>query len=194
MEKLSRLKVGLDVPWVTSWSGESLLGVRPCPSLDGGLAVVQANLPGQGRPNYSQNHLVRQRWSIRKMLCPMCGKPTPEDDRWTQTGRIVTAGALRQKGLAALLPATLDDEQTVLDAGAISPAHRVCMDLSLARCPHLQAHASPEPIRFPRRWTVLPLTIEARPPQAHVLEMRARPGAAVAVTSFLQLLGLPEAA
>ncbi|RAK51270.1 hypothetical protein [Phenylobacterium deserti] len=193
MHQRSRLKVGLDVPWVTSWSAEQVLGVRPCPSLNGGLAVVQAEQPGCGRPNYSQNHLVRQRWSVRRMLCPMCGKPTTQDDRWSQTGRLVTAGALRQKGLATLLPVTVPDTELLLDAGAISPAHRACADLALERCPHLQAHANPEPLRFPNRWTVLPLKVEARPQPAHALERRTR-GEAVAVTSFLQLLGLPDAA
>ena len=39
---LCALKVGIDVPWVTSWSGEPVLGIRPCGSVGGRLAIVQA--------------------------------------------------------------------------------------------------------------------------------------------------------
>jgi len=51
--ELSSLKVGDDVPWVTSWTGEPTLGVAPpCPSVGGALAIVQADNPGHGKPLY----------------------------------------------------------------------------------------------------------------------------------------------
>ena len=37
----SRLKVGVDVPWVTSWTDEPILGVAPCPTVGGRLAIGQ---------------------------------------------------------------------------------------------------------------------------------------------------------
>ncbi len=64
--KPSSLKVGVDVPWVTSWTGEPSLGVGPCPSVGGALAILQAERPGQGKPLYSQNHAVRQRLSVQR--------------------------------------------------------------------------------------------------------------------------------
>lgn len=50
--KLSALKVGVNVPWVASWTGEPVLGVRPRPSVNGALAIVQADHPGHGKPLY----------------------------------------------------------------------------------------------------------------------------------------------
>ena len=88
----SRLKVGVDVPWVTSWSDEESLGVRPCPSIGGRLAICQAERPGVGRPQYSMNHLRRQRETVGRMLCPMCGQPTAAG-----VGKLVDA-ALAAKG------------------------------------------------------------------------------------------------
>ncbi|MGA0606454.1 hypothetical protein ACO2Q0_10680 [Phenylobacterium sp. VNQ135] len=180
----SRLVVGRDVPWVTAWSGEEHLGVHRCPSVGGRLAVDQAERPGEGRPLYSRNHLVRQRRSVAEMLCPMCGKPTRGADRVTLTGRRTTAGALRARGLGALLPPGLDDASRLLDAGAIAPLHRACAERSHRLCPHLAGLPEARPLAFPGSWIVLPLMIAARPTEndAH--------GLAVSVVSFLQLVGL----
>lgn len=187
----SRLKVGVDVPWVTSWSEEPALGVRPCPTVDGRLAIAQVEKPGFGRPLYSRNHLRRQRESVRAMLCPMCGQPTKAGDRWSQTGKLATAGELRAKGLGAALPRDLPDAQVVLDAGAIAPLHRSCAERARDHCPHLQAHATPELIAFPEAWSIAPLLVEAyEPPQQHFLNPSRQPRASVPVISFLQLVGV----
>jgi hypothetical protein len=184
----SRLLVGIDVPWVTSWSGEAVLGVGPCASVGGRLAVHQAEKAGFGRPNYSRNHLRRQRESVARMLCPMCGEPTAGEDRWLQTAHRRTAGALRARGLGAVLPPGLADAAVLVDAGSIAPCHRACAERAAAHCPHLQAHTSGQLIAFPERWMVLPLHVQAAPPAAaHVL---ARPAAARTAVSFLQLCGL----
>ena len=162
--------------------------MRPCSSIAGGLAVCQAERAGHGRPQYSRNHLVRQRRSVAEMLCPMCGEPTPEDDRWSQTARRTSAGALRVRGLAALIPADLKDAEVMIDAGAISPLHRSCAERSLAQCPHLAAVADTEIRPFPKAWLVAPLMVEARPPGATLPGVGAP--AAIPVVSFLQLFGL----
>lgn len=182
---LSRLQVGVDVPWVTSWTAEPLLGVRSCATVGGQLAAWQADRAGEGRPQYSRNHMVRQRRSVAEMLCPMCGAPTPADDRWTQTGRRTTAGAMRERGLAALLPVELKDAAVMLDAGAIAPLHRACAERSLAQCPHLSAMPEREIRRFPPGWVVAPLLIEARAPAPGLLGERPLPA-----VSFLQLFGV----
>lgn len=39
----ARLMVGVDVPWVTSWSEEPIIGIRPCLTVDGRPALVQAD-------------------------------------------------------------------------------------------------------------------------------------------------------
>lgn len=192
MASRSRLKVGVDVPWVTSWSEEPLAGVRPCPSVAGRLAISQGERPGYGRPEYSRNHMVRQRWSVGRMLCPMCGEATVDGDRWSQTARQVSAGALRAKGFGPLLPGDLADDRPVLDAGAISPLHRACAERSMLHCPHLQAHGHAEPIAFPKRWMVLPLMVEARPKPAHALLAAGPAPRPTPVVGFLQLCGLPD--
>lgn len=177
----SRLKVGVDVPWVTSWSEEAPNGVGPCPTVDGQMAALQAWKPGAGKPMYSRNHLRRQRDSVRAMLCPMCGDSTPQGDRWSQTGRFLAAGILRARGFAQALPADLDDDRVVLDCGAIAPLHFRCAQASLQRCPHLGAMPDKDLKAFPPTWVVIPLYVEARQPVT---------GKALPAVSFLQLIGL----
>ena len=185
--KLSALKVGVDVPWVTSWSTEEVLGVRPCPTVGGDLALVQTSSAGFGKPQYSKNHLVRQRLTVRRMLCPMCGEPTPPEDRWTQVARLTPAGLLRRAGKAPGLQREVEDRRVVLDAGSIAPLHKACVDRSLMHCPHLKADPNVNVTRFPDRWTLLPLLIEAAP-QAEGAGVAA--AGAVLVVTFLQLVGI----
>jgi len=193
MKGQSRLKVGIDVPWVTSWSEEEILGVRPCPTVNGRLAICQAEHAGYGKPQYSKNHLRRQRASVLQMLCPMCGLATAEDDRWTQIARPVAAGVLRARGLSAALPKDLADERIVIDAGAISPSHLACVERSLQHCPHLKADPNVQVLRFPERWTTLTLEVRATAQApTHVLAMPQRAPAVISVASFIQLCGITE--
>ncbi|MDB5462075.1 MAG: hypothetical protein JWP23_464, partial [Phenylobacterium sp.] len=183
-----KLEVGVDVPWVSSWSAEQLTGVAPCPSVDGALAVGQAEHPGEGEPLYARNHLFRQRKSVREMRCPMCGEQTPEGDRWTQTARWTTAGEVRAKGLGVWLPPEFADDRRLLDAGAIAPLHRACAERALALCPHLQGLGDHQLKPFPGAWIVVALTVEAKPSHA----LSNVPQRAVAAVTFLQLIGVPE--
>ena len=184
----SRLIVGVDVPWVTSWTDEPLIGVRPCPTVQARPALVQVHNPGFGRPQYSKNHLIRQRRTVLEMLFPMCGEPTALGDRWTQVARRVPAGLLRRSGKASNLDRTIEDKRVVVDAGSIAPLHKACVDRSLRHCPHLQADPHVNVMPFPAKWTVLPLLIEAAP----LLETAAAPAVsgAILVITFLQLVGI----
>ncbi len=189
MTAKSRLEVGVDVPWVTSWSEEAQTGVSRCPSIDGQLAIGQKQKPGVGHPLYSRNHLFRQRKSVREMRCPMCGEPTAEDDRWSQTAKRTTAGQLRADGFGPALPADMADAQALLDCGAIAPLHRACAEAALTRCPHLGRMDDVELKRFPKAWVIVPLWIEARPPKPPAPKP---PPKSVAVVSFLQLIGVED--
>ena len=184
----SRLVVGVDVPWVTSWTEEPIVGVRPCPTVAVRPALVQVSRAGFGRPQYSRNHLVRQRLSMLKMRCPMCGLPTVEGDRWTQVARRVAAGWLRRRGVVEGLPRGIEDRRLVVDAGSIAPLHKACVDRSLEHYPHLRAEPDIDVQPFPARWALLPLMIEAAP----ALESGAVAGAAILVVTFLQLVGITE--
>lgn len=177
----SQLRIGVDVPWVSSWSEEKPTGIGPCPTVDGQLAVLQAWKPGAGEPLYARNHVRRQRDSVRALLCPMCGEVTPESDRWSQTGKFQVAGVLRARGFGHALPADLDDDRVVLDCGAIAPLHFRCAHASLQRCPHLAAMRDHDLKAFPPSWVVAPLYVEAK---------QRVGGKSVAAVSFLQLLGL----
>jgi hypothetical protein len=173
---------------VTSWSKEAMAGVAPCPSVDGVLAVGQTWAPGEGRPLYSRNHLFRQRKSVREMLCPMCGQPTEAGDRWSQTGRWTTAGALRAKGLGVWIGPQYPDDRPLFDAGAIAPLHRACAERALLHCPHLKGMADHDLKPFPGAWIVVALSVEAKPNHAlSNVPQRARPAVA-----FLQLIGVPD--
>ncbi len=187
----SALRVGVDVPWVTSWTAEPVLGIRPCASVGGRPALVQGEQAGFGKPEYSKNHLLRQRLSVQRMLCPMCGEPTVREDRVTQLARRTTAGRLRQSGRGSGIAPDIGDDAVLIDAGAISPLHRRCSELSLKHCPHLRA--SPvEVLTFPDQWLVLPLLIEAQAPLSPGYALLAAPPArSVAVVTFLQLCGRP---
>jgi hypothetical protein len=187
--KPSKLKVGVDVPWVTSWSGEEQLGVSRCASVDGALAFAQADRPGLGRPLYSQNHVRRQRESVRRMLCPMCGEPTPADDRWTLLAKPETAASLKAKGLDFVLPPGLAPDHELLNAGSISPLHRACADRSSMLCPHIRGDISAALRPFPKRWSVAPLMVKATPQIEH-FRARAASQSPVMVILFLQLCGI----
>lgn len=187
MAQHPKLKVGVDVPWVTSWSKEPMGAVAPCPSVDGVLAVGQAWAPGEGKPLYSRNHLFRQRKSVREMLCPMCGEPTEAGDRWSQTGRWTTAGTLRAKGLGVWIAAKYPDDQPLFDAGAIAPLHKACAERALLHCPHLKGMADRELKAFPAAWLVAVLSVEAKPKATY----GNLPQKSVAAVTFLQLIGVP---
>jgi hypothetical protein len=160
MDKPSSLKVGVDVPWVTSWSAEAVTGAARCASVGGRPALMRDSRPGFGKPQYSLNHLVRQRLTMVRMLCPMCGEPTPEDDRWTTTATTHAAGWLRDRR-GVVLPDAVAEDQIVIDAGAIAPLHRACAKRSMAQCPHLRADPNLHLARFPARYRLVPLMAEA---------------------------------
>ncbi|CAN5351253.1 hypothetical protein BH10PSE1_BH10PSE1_19630 [soil metagenome] len=192
--KQSSLVVGVDVPWVTSWTAETILGPGPCPSLDGGIAILQSSNAGFGKPEYSKNHVVRQRHTVRRMLCPMCGEPTTEGDRVTQVARRIPAGWVRAGGRTPNLPSGIPDAVILLDTGSIAPLHRHCSERSLIHCPHLRASPNVEVMDFTTRWVTMPLLVNAvmPPPASAVLMLdppRARPVTAV---TFLQICGVTD--
>ncbi|CAN5341515.1 hypothetical protein BH10PSE2_BH10PSE2_18990 [soil metagenome] len=192
--KKSALKVGIDVPWVTSWTEEAILGPRPCPSVGNRLAIVQEENPGFGKPEYSKNHVYRQRLSVLKMLCPMCGEPTTEDDRVTQVARRIPAGLVREGGRAPGLPWQVPDELILIDAGSIAPLHRACSDRSLKYCPHLKETPNVDVMAFSPRWAPMPLMIEvtAPPPPGHALMAQRPRSQSLPAITFIQLCGLTE--
>jgi hypothetical protein len=187
----SRLVIGVDVPWVTSWSAEEIGSIGPCPSVGGQVAVLQDERTQYGRPIYSKNHFRRQRESVRKMLCPMCGQPTRRGDRWSQTGKHIPAGVMRARGLSNSIPAWIADKRIILDAGAISPGHLTCMSRSLEQCPHLRELDDRELKPFPDKWHVTPMSLEAvLKPRTQGASVTASAPQTMLAIGFLQLCGI----
>jgi hypothetical protein len=138
------LIIGRDVPWNASWSGESRYKIHLCrwtgrPYTSGGQqpAVCQANRPGDGRPVFAHPHMVRQRKSVAKMLCTVCGEPTPENDRWMFS--------MGERHMIQGVEAWLTTE---------SPVHCRCADLAAEACPTLRKGGF-KPARFPRRYAII---------------------------------------
>lgn len=123
------------VPWNAAWSAEDRYEIRPCRWCDGQLAIWAPHRPGEGRPLFAKPHMVRQRKAIALMLCTVCGEPTPRGDRWWFA-----------------LGEYIDKWFVTTEA----PVHRVCADLALEKCPHLQRNGCDQDLtRFPGGYSIL---------------------------------------
>lgn len=119
---------GLPVPWNAMWSGETQqCQVRPCRWVDGRLAVWSPHRPGVGRPIFAKPHFVRQRQSVTRLLCTVCGEHTPPADRWW-----FGHGQMTDRHFMTME----------------SPVHRACAELALSVCPHLKGREA-DLARFP---------------------------------------------
>lgn len=65
---------GTPVPYTVSWSGEDRHFVGVCPYA-GRPALCQSVAPGSGKPAFGKPHDNRQRETIARGLCDLCGKP-----------------------------------------------------------------------------------------------------------------------
>jgi hypothetical protein len=120
-------------PWNASWTAEERYEIRPCQYAGGKLAIWSPYKPGEGKPVFAKPHMVRQRQSVARFVCTVCGKPTPEDDRyWFGLGEI-------REGYFMTTEA---------------PVHRECAEHSLKVCPHLRGRAR-DLSRFPSGYRVL---------------------------------------
>ena len=87
------------------------------------------------------------------------------------------------------------DPQILINAGAIAPLHKACVDRSLIHCPHLRSLPDIDVRPFPAQWVVTPLEVEAVVNDAPQLFL-AKPALTarrLTVVSFLQLCGVTEA-
>lgn len=126
----------LPVPWNASWTGEAFYEVRPCRWAEGKPAMWQPHNPGIGRPVFAKPHFVRQRRSVAKMLCTVCGNPTSSRDRWWfGHGEFIERHFMTTE----------------------APVHLECAKLSLKLCPHLRNHptAVRDLSRFPPGYSIM---------------------------------------
>jgi hypothetical protein len=129
--------IGQDVPWNAAWTGEEEFSVRPCRYVQGKLAIWQKTAQGIGKPIFAEPHTVRQRMSVAKMLCTVCGKPTEVNERW-----------MFPIGQEMILKGEHFRVTTE------SPVHKKCADLSAERCPILRER-NLKPIRFPENYYLI---------------------------------------
>jgi hypothetical protein len=115
------------VPWNASWTGEDSYEIRPCRWAGGELALWQAHAPGQGTAVFAKPHLVRQRRSVARFICTVCGEHAPPNDRWWY-------------GLGYFAEGYFMTTE--------APIHQACANRALVLCPHLK-HLQPTLRRFP---------------------------------------------
>ena len=126
---------GITAPWNAPWSSEAQYEIRPCKFVGGALAIWCPHSPGVGRPIFAKPHMVRQRQSIAMLICTVCGKPTPKDDRWW-----FALGEYRENWFMT----------------TEAPVHRVCAELALEVCPHLRRNGCASDLtRFPGGYSIL---------------------------------------
>lgn len=119
----------ISVPWNASWAGEARLEIRPCKYAGGELAVWQKTAQGVGRPIFTKPHFVRQRISIARYVCTVCGEHAPAEDRWW-----FALGAYRGEWFMT----------------TEAPVHKKCAEHALQVCPHLKLKNAGENLsRFP---------------------------------------------
>lgn len=118
-------------PWNAAWTSESRYEIRPCRWAGGLLAIWQPHSPGEGRPVFAKPHNVRQRQSIARFLCTVCGKEAPENDRWWFGLGHITEGYFMTTE---------------------APVHRHCAEFAQKVCPHLRGRNA-DLARFPCGWS-----------------------------------------
>ena len=131
---MSMWKIGENVPWSVSWTGEQSFDLQPSEDFPGRFDLVQVQRPGEGVPRFAAVHVTRQRIGMQRQWCHVCGRPTLTRDRYlfpVESGGFVTLG-----------------DDTMRYAGTVPPVHLACARRARLMCPHL-SHARADPIPFP---------------------------------------------
>ncbi len=127
-------RIGENLPWTAPWTGERRFWLQPSEGFPGLTEIVQATAPGEGEPMLSGMNVMRQRLGVTRLLCHVCGKPTPKSDRYlfpTATG--------------TFLPMANGEQRYV---SHLPPTHAACAERAMRLCPHLRTRYA-RPVRFP---------------------------------------------
>jgi hypothetical protein len=109
------------VPYTVSWTEEEHFFVGRC-AYFGKLAICQRVAPGKGQPAFGKPHSQRQRETIARGFCDLCGRTLKDRTKVSLShARPVAHGA---EGLAILQVEPL--------------LHRECAALSMNYCPSLR--------------------------------------------------------
>jgi hypothetical protein len=113
----------LDAPWSVAWTGEQSFRLQPSRDFPGMVELDQKQAPGVGEPLFAAVHVTRQRRGMADLLCHVCGRPTPPEDRCVFP---VASGGL----------VTLHDGSQQYGCN-VPPIHHACTARALEACPHL---------------------------------------------------------
>ncbi len=130
----ARWRVGVNVPWTVSWTGEQHFDLQISDDFPGLIDLVQTQRPGEGLPKFAAMHVTRHRLGMAQHLCHVCGRRTLARDRYIfpiESGGFVT------------MP---DESQRY--AGNVPPVHLACARRAARLCPHLRKSFA-EPVAFP---------------------------------------------
>jgi hypothetical protein len=127
-------RVGQNVPWTVSWTGEQDFELGISQDFPGHVDLVQGERLGQGAPRFRAMHVTRHRLGMAQLLCHVCGKPTPKRDRYIFPV---------QSGGMAIMP-----DETLRYAGNVPPLHLACATHAAKLCPHLRAEYA-VPVAYP---------------------------------------------
>lgn len=84
-------------PWNAAWSAEDSYQIRPCRWVGGKLAIWSPHKPGEGRPIFAKPHIVRQRQSVARFLCTVCGVATRTRDSQGEVSAASVHRCLRRR-------------------------------------------------------------------------------------------------
>jgi ferredoxin len=127
-------RIGENVPWTVSWTGEQHFELAISQDFPGCVDLVQAGEPGQGAPRFRALHVTRHRLGMAALVCHVCGQPTSKRDRYIFPV---------QSGGMAIMP-----DESMRYAGNVPPVHRDCANRAAHSCPHLKA-AFAVPVAYP---------------------------------------------
>jgi hypothetical protein len=125
------------VPYTVSWTEEEQFFLDRCRYF-GRLAICQKVAPGEGQPRFGKPHSQRQRETIARGLCDLCGRPLSHRTRVSLShARPIVHGA---EGMAILQVEPL--------------LHRECAAQSMQFCPSLRRdiRAATLMVRQVTRW------------------------------------------
>lgn len=112
------------VPWTVSWTGEERQFVAIDPQI-GRRALMQDELPGQGKPVFGKPHAQRQRRCIIECRCDICGKPITV----AQSKVSLSHAAWRENAAKGSVTGILQVEPF---------CHRACARVAIEWCPSLK--------------------------------------------------------
>lgn len=115
---------GRPVPFINRWGGEDAGRIRIDWDPAVGMAAVFYDETGQTEPDFTAQHMARQRQCMTQGLCQVCARPVP----WSRRRLVVSGISLEHVVVAGLGPRWVVTEPWLDDR---------CAEFALRVCPAL---------------------------------------------------------